>query len=152
MTEHLTVDPSDPRLGHGVDEVPVPQNDLYLVLSDEERAKGFARPVRQTYRHVGVRPSHPLRDLTDEEKVRWGWADYVAFEPYPESESPATGRFWTQGQLDARGCGAETTMGVTIAETYARNPTFYGATYCVHCAMHRPVAEFVWEDGSTVGS
>lgn len=25
----------------------------YVVLSDEERAKGFVRPVRQKYRHVG---------------------------------------------------------------------------------------------------
>lgn len=44
-------------------------------------------------------------------------------------------------------CGAITTMGLAIAETYARNPTFYGATYCVRCQMHRPVGEhgeFVW--------
>lgn len=28
----------------------------YVVLSDEERAKGFMRPVRQTYIHVGKNP------------------------------------------------------------------------------------------------
>ena len=49
-------------------------------------------------------------------------------------------------------CGVATTMGLAIAETYATNPTFYGATYCVGCAMHRPVAEFRWDDGSVVGS
>lgn len=27
-----TTDPSDPRLGHGTDAAPVPQNDAYLVL------------------------------------------------------------------------------------------------------------------------
>jgi hypothetical protein len=47
---------------------------------------------------------------------------------------------------------AKTTMGPAIAETYARNPKFYGATYCVHCRMHRPVDEFEWPDGTVVGS
>lgn len=41
-------------------------------------------------------------------------------------------------------CGAQTTMAHAIAETYARDPRFYGATYCVHCQMHRPLVEFVW--------
>lgn len=48
-------------------------------------------------------------------------------------------------------CGAVTTMGQAIAETYARNPQFYGATYCTACCMHRPVGpdgEFTWADGS----
>ena len=49
-------------------------------------------------------------------------------------------------------CGSVTTMGLALAETYAARPTFYGATYCCHCRMHRPVAEFAWPDGTTVGS
>lgn len=50
-------------------------------------------------------------------------------------------------------CGAETTMSHEIAATYAAKPTFYGATYCVSCRMHRPVAEFRWtKDGTRVGS
>ncbi|GAB3884441.1 hypothetical protein [Terrabacter terrigena] len=44
-----------------------------------------------------------------------------------------------------KGCGAVTTMGLRLAETYARDPKFYGATYCVGCRMHRPVSEFVWD-------
>jgi hypothetical protein len=50
--------------------------------------------------------------------------------------------------VHARGCGAVTTMGQSIAETYARAPRFYGATYCVGCQMHRPVGpdgEFDWD-------
>lgn len=51
------------------------------------------------------------------------------------------------------GCGAHTTMGLALCETYARNPGFYGSTYCVGCHMHRPVGEFRWsEDGAVVGS
>lgn len=55
--------------------------------------------------------------------------------------------------LHTRGCGALTTMGLALCETYARDPSFYGATYCVGCHRHRPVSEFVWaEDGQRVGS
>jgi hypothetical protein len=97
-----TSDRNDPRLTHGADSEPVPQADVYLVLSDAERAKGFVRPVRLTYVHDT--------------------------------------------------CGRATTMSRAIAETYARNPGFYGATYCVGCRMHLPVNEFKWEDGTEVGS
>lgn len=48
-------------------------------------------------------------------------------------------------------CGTVTTMGRALAETYAREPDFYGATYCAGCQQHRPVGvdgEFVWDDGS----
>jgi hypothetical protein len=51
------------------------------------------------------------------------------------------------------GCGVETKMGDSISETYARDPTFYGATFCVGCNKHLPVGEFVWsQDGEVVGS
>lgn len=40
------------------------QHTSYWVLSDNERKKGFVRPVRDSYIHVGVKPKHPLRDLT----------------------------------------------------------------------------------------
>lgn len=77
----------------------------YWVLSEQERAKGFVRPVRRTYMHET--------------------------------------------------CGNATTMAQAIAETYARNPHFYGATFCVHCKGHFPVGsdgEFIWMDGSKVGT
>lgn len=100
----LTDDPNDPRLTFGADSEPGPQAEVYLVLSEEERAKGFIRPLRRAYVHVGV-------------------------------------------------CGALTTMGLALCETYARHPGFYGSTYCVGCEMHRPVGEFRWdEDGAVVGS
>lgn len=68
----------------------------YWILSDEERAKGFIRPVRRKYVH----------------KV----------------------------------CGVETVMNVKIAETYARNPKFYGGTFCASCMGHFSVHEFYWSD------
>ena len=99
----LTTDSSDPRLTLGSDDKPVPQAEVYLVLSGAERATGFVRPVRDTYKHTA--------------------------------------------------CGAVTSMSHALAETYARDPKFYGSTYCVHCRMHKPVDEFTWEpDGSMVGS
>lgn len=45
-----------------------------------------------------------------------------------------------------------TTMARPLAETYARDPKFYGGTYCRHCSMHRPVSEFRWyEMDGTIG-
>lgn len=41
-------------------------------------------------------------------------------------------------------CGTETRMSKAIAETYARDPKFYGATFCVYCNTHYPVNEFCW--------
>jgi hypothetical protein len=47
-----TTNPNHPGLRTGTDETPVPQNDAYLVLSQEEIAKGFVRPLRDIYRHM----------------------------------------------------------------------------------------------------
>lgn len=149
----LTTDPEDPRLGHGPDNGPGPQNAAYLVLSEEERAKGFTRPLRLSYRHAGIPgPVNPLRDLTADEAERYTGTGYVKYEEYPPGPG-ALGRFWTQAQLDAigNGCGTVTTMGQAIAETYARNFSFYGATYCCKCMRHLPVGpqgEFTWIDES----
>lgn len=127
---------------------PTGQHKSYLILCDAERAKGFVKPYRDTYRHRGPPgPRYELRDLTTEEleqNARWS---YVKFEPYPQDELPVTGRYWTQAQLDAigKGCGTTTTMGRKLAETYARDPNFYGATFCVTCNRHLPLSEFTWE-------
>ena len=129
----------------------------YVVLSAEERAKGFVRPVRQSYIHVGVRPKYPLRtELTAEEHERYDQYGYVAYEAYPPEadRGSVVGRWWTEKQLKS-GCGGSTKMGLAIAETYARNPKFYGATFCCNCGQHFPVGEggeFEWEDGSKVGT
>jgi len=109
------VDRSQQTTLHGtpVDELrekqaaqPTGMHDDYIVLTAAERAKGFVRPVRRSYKH---------------EK-----------------------------------CGAVTTMGRELAETYARDPKFYNATYCCKCGAHFPVGadgEFVWVDGgSKVGT
>lgn len=98
-----TTDGKPPRPGFELESAPAPinpatgQHEAYWVLSEEERAKGFVRPVRNCYVHET--------------------------------------------------CGAMTTMGRALAETYARQPSFYGATFCCHCGGHFPVGkdgEFVW--------
>jgi len=71
------------------------QHSSYWILSDEERSKGFVRPVRRSYVHTE--------------------------------------------------CGSVTTMAQRIAETYARDPKFYGATFCCRCGTHCPVSEFKWD-------
>lgn len=119
----------------------------YVVLSAEERLKGFVRPVRRSYQHVGTRPTYPTRELTAEEHERYDRYGYVAFEPYPEDSGRGIGRYWTEAQLKS-GCRAVTTMAQSIAETYARDPKFYSGTYCATCRGHFPVGEwgeFVWD-------
>ena len=54
-------------------------------------------------------------------------------------------------------CGAITIMSKAIAETYARDPSFYNATFCRECRKHLPLSEFNWyemdgSEGPTVGS
>lgn len=57
-------------------------------------------------------------------------------------------------------CGAITTMGRAIAETYARDPFFYSGTFCTKCGTHFPVGEggeFTWyemdgREGPRVGT
>lgn len=148
-----TTDGKPPRPGFEDAPAPAPlkengQHEAYWVLSEEERKKGFVRPVRRSYVHVGrPAPQYPLRDLTDDEKARYD--DFVKFEEYPPEKSPLTGRYWTQKDLDSvnKGCGQVTTMGIAIAETYAANPSFYGSTFCTGCEKHLPVGEqgeFVW--------
>jgi hypothetical protein len=124
------------------------QQQDYVVLTPEERAKGFVRPVRRSYMHVGPSgPQYPLRDLEPATEGHFIASGYAKFEQYPESESPGTGRYWTQAQLDSVGkrCGTRTTMSRAIAETYARDPKFYVGTFCCGCGRHLPVDEFVWE-------
>ncbi len=121
----------------------------YVVLSEEERAKGFVRPVRTSYRHVGVAaPKYPLLDLTEDQK-HFAASGYVKYEKYPDGSS-VLGQLWTQEKIDkiGKGCGTVTTMGQALAETYARDPHFYSGTFCCGCATHLPVGEdgeFVWE-------
>lgn len=95
-----TTDRDDPRLKRGPpDETPTQMADVYLVLSDGERAKGYVQPYRESYLHTT--------------------------------------------------CGAVTRMAPAIAATYARDPWFYGATWCCTCRMHRQLSEFVWEPDGT---
>ena len=44
-------------------------------------------------------------------------------------------------------CNGQTRMPMACAQTHARDPWFYGGTYCCHCQKHRPLTEFKWVDG-----
>lgn len=143
-TNGLTTDTKDPGL---VTKRPVGgQFQKHLVLSEEERAKGYVRPVRRSYVHTGNPPTGELRDLTDQEKLDYAACQYVKFETYPADPSRPgiIGRFLTERTLKG-GCGALTTMPLAIAETYARQPSFYGSTFCCGCQAYHPVEEFTWE-------
>lgn len=42
-------------------------------------------------------------------------------------------------------CGTSTKMSRPIAETYARDPTFYSGTFCATCRAHFPLSQFLWD-------
>ncbi len=92
------------------------QQNGYIVLTAEERAKGFVRPVRRSYIHVGVGGSE--------------------INPHDISKHGLT----------PPGCGTLTTMGLALAETYARDLGFYNGTFCAGCHTHFPLDQFVWAD------
>lgn len=80
-------------------KLPDGQHADHWVLSKEERAKGFLRPVRHSYRHAA--------------------------------------------------CGVVTSMPQAIAETYARQPSYYNSTFCCGCKGYFPVGhagDFSWAD------
>ena len=123
----------------------------HWILSDEERAKGFVRPVRTKYIHIPNKPTYPLTMLTAEEQKIWEEDGYIAYEKYPGDKKPALGRYWSQAELDRakKGCGVVTTMPYKIAETYAVKPWFYGSTFCCGCGKYYSVGErgeFYWDD------
>jgi hypothetical protein len=66
----------------------------YVVLSQEDRDKGFVRQAHESYVH--------------------------------------------------KPCGSLTRLARGIAETFARDPSFYNGTFCVNCKAHYPLHEFVW--------
>lgn len=54
-----TTNPNDPRLGHGSDLEPIPQHEVYLVLFEDELAKGFKRKFQCSINHWNTsRNSH----------------------------------------------------------------------------------------------
>jgi hypothetical protein len=160
----LTTNPNDPCLIEG--QKSEGQNECYLVLSEEERAKGFVRPVRTTYIHIGRKIEKKLNGSLNGRLIRIDDPEYdnrdgyytkergyAGYLEYSEEKFPLVGKYLTKVEFDAMsenkshsgGCGVATTMNMALSETYARNPKFYGATFCVGCNKHLPVDEFVWD-------
>jgi len=153
-----TTDGKPPRPGFEAAGAPAPidprtgMHESYWVLSPEERAKGFVRPVRRSYRHVGRSVCGKPCTLDDRpgrlyvcgaEPGHEGECDITWFEVKDQAEQEKIGRAQARG-----GCGTVTTMGTALAETYARDPKYYGATFCCACGTHPMVGadgEFVWE-------
>lgn len=152
-----TTDPNDPRLDRSPDTGPGPQNEVYLILSEEERAKGYVRPVRGSYVHMGkdLTRFFPPEELASAQKAEYAAYGYFAFASIrPEfANGSLLGTYlnedefkrYKKGYVQPLCGGTATYMGGALAETYARNPGFYGSTYCVGCRQHLPVEEFVWD-------
>lgn len=145
-----TTDKNDPRLNQVKDNG---QNKAYLIMTDEELSKGYVRPFRDTYIHKGrkyenapvlLSENHTFQDrvyiatipvLKDEDGKVIG-SSYLTKKEYDQ---------WYETGGFIGGCGGKTTMARKIAETYAVNPKYYGATFCAFCGQHLSVNEFVWD-------
>lgn len=158
--------------GRPVEEVRAEQTEIvgqhkdYIVLCPDERAKGFVRPYRDAYRHAGRSICGTIvnRGPSWEAPKLGGPRDICSrvFEhegecgsPFQSVDQPEHAKILETHRIG--GCGKITTMGRALAETYARDPKFYGATFCTNCNRHLPVAEFTWyemdgTEGPTVGS
>lgn len=69
------------------------------------------------------------------------------YENYPtvdEGEFVQEVRYTYVHDVNAGGCGEITTMSDELAESVARDPTYYGRTFCCGCNDHVPVDEVVW--------
>lgn len=116
------------------------QHKSYIVLCEDERKKGFVRPYRDAYKHVGPQVCGQWIGHTSEGTVCY-------MDPGHPGECGAAKGARPQP------CNTVTTMGRSLSETYARDPKFYGSTFCVSCNRHLPVADFVWTaDNERVGS
>src|SRR5436190_21817549 len=140
--------------GEPVDKVRAEQTERtgqhkgYIVLCEDERKKGFVRPYRDAYKHIG----RSVCGASVESDQRLGGTRRICDDPQGhDGEHGSVFRSVSQPEhADVLrthrlgGCGSVTTMGRALSETYARDPTFYGATFCVSCNKHLPVADFVW--------
>lgn len=116
-----------------------------------------AAKVRVDRRAVTLADGSPVTPDHRELKANGQQKDYVVL-----SESERAKGF-VRPYRDAyrhQACGSITTMGRSIAETYARDPGFYGGTFCVTCRAHFPVGadgQFTWyemdgREGPKVGT
>ena len=127
-----TTDGNPPREGFEDARAPAPinpatgQHEAYYILSAEERAKGFVRPVRRTYAHVGKsvcgkREPSPEKTLGAIVRICALPVGHSGecFSVTQQLSRPAAARVERSHVLG--GCGTETSMEQTIAETYARS-------------------------------
>ena len=135
------------------------QQQDYIVLTEAERAKGFIRPVRDSYIHAG----DPLRgqlERLEKPYLSNNGKTYIAVDRFEVSPGTKAGKFLTEQEVKQiektgryGGCGGLTKMARSIAETYARDPKFYSGTFCVHCGTHFMLSQFVWDGtNENVGS
>jgi hypothetical protein len=126
---------------------------IYIIEQQLKQLKNQRRRNPYYRRNAGTLSGGPPED------EHW---DDVA----PGGIDPATGRhrdYWVLPESErAKGfvrplrreythivCGGHTIMGLSIAETYARDPSYYQGTFCATCKKHYPNEEFVWKDTDT---
>lgn len=107
-----------------------------------KKATASGRPPEQ---ESGAAPA-PIDPITGQHRDHWVLP--------PEERAKGFVRPVRRNYVHTK-CGAATRMPDGVAETYARQPDFYTDTFCAWCNQYLPVGadgEFVWDDGTKVGT
>lgn len=69
------------------------------------------------------------------------------YENYPTVDDGEFAQEPRDTYVHVDGCGQRTKMTGNLPESVARDPEFYGKTFCAGCGEHIPVSEVEWADG-----
>jgi hypothetical protein len=163
VVNHPDLEPDESGVGHIVFSVDEANNLAHLLQvkavearhekEEKRREDAAAIPVDRSARELASGESVPTDQSHAELKENGQQKDYVVLSAAERAKG------FVRPYRDAYRhltCGKITTMGRAIAETYARDPTFYSGTFCTTCVGHFPVGEngeFVWyEMNGTTGA
>lgn len=149
-TETWTVPVIDPYTGDGWDEEveaasaqeAVEQIDDDWMVAKKFAAEHFGFDGAETDEDEGDEDDPPPEDFDYGDKRPDG-----QYENYPTTDEGEFVQEPRSTYTHADGCGSRTSMTDALAESVARDPTFYTKTFCSGCGEHVPVGEVEWTDG-----
>lgn len=136
-------------LGKHADEARCRQADLNARVEAERRKAAEAIPVDYTARTM-IDGSPETPDHRETDPVTGMQKGYIVLSAAERAKGFVRP---VRRSYVHKPCGTLTTMGLALAETYARCPTFYSGTFCCGCRAHFPLTQYVWEGtGEVLGS
>jgi len=157
VINHPDLKPDENGVGHIIFSVDEARNLAHLLNMKANQALSELQTMKEKQRREQQEKSVPRVDkskrcmlsgnpeTTDHKEINPSTGmqkDYVVLCPEERSKGFVRPVRRTYRHLP---CNTTTTMGIALAETYARDPYFYSGTFCCSCRAHFPLDEFVWE-------